>query len=225
MKRTLLTGLITLATLLAYAPGAEARPCCYGYRVQYYRVHPHYNVLHRAPSPPRWAVGLHLTGMGTDQMFANEPVVLGGIGGHLRFRGYRWGGELAISALGAEFLHGRISRVSVPIQASALLYLIPEGVFNLYLLGGFRVQPTVITLDYPQVHDEQGFAEFGFQGGLGADINLGHWVALTGDLRFFGVMRSDANPSGEYYAGIEEAALLPSDSTGVQFNLGVSFRF
>jgi hypothetical protein len=233
MKRYLmvLTGLATgVATLLLLLPEAQAR-CCYGYRVRYYRVHPQYHVMHRAPSPPRWALGLHMTGLTTDQMFADEAVVLGGLGGHLRYRGYRWGAELALDVVGNEFLDGKIKRVSMPIQASALLYLVPEGVFNLYLIGGMRVVPTFISWDYPTLRDDQDFAEFGLHGGIGADLNLGRWVALTADIRVFGVLRGDGDPAGSYYSEVGETpydqgvAVVPSDSTGLQFNLGISFRF
>jgi hypothetical protein len=223
MKHLLLAtvGLITTVTLM---PEAEARRCCYGYRVRYYRVHPHYHVMRPAPRPPRWALGLHLSGMSTDQMIGDEAVMLGGLGGHLRFRGYRWGVELAVDGMGAEFAEGKIQRVSVPIQGSALLYLIPEGVFNLYLIGGMRVVPTVISWNYPNVQDDQNFTEFGLHGGIGADLNLGRFVALTADMRFFGVLRSDEEPAGSFYSEVEEG-ILPSDTTGLQFNVGISFRF
>jgi hypothetical protein len=216
--------LAILTTSFGLLPEADARRCCYGYRVRYYRVHPNYHVVRRAPPPPRWALGLHLTGLSTDQMLDDEAVVLGGIGGHLRWRTYRWGAELAIDGLGAEFLDGRISRVSVPIQASGLLYVVPEGVFNLYLIGGMRVVPTVIRWNYPDLQTDQEFAEFGFHGGIGADLNLGYHFALTADLRFFGVVRADSEPAGSYYSDVEPA-ILPEKSTGMQFNLGVSFRF
>ncbi len=128
MKRFLLAA-VGLITAISFAPAiADARSCCYGYRVKYYRVHPHYKVVRPAPRPARWALGLRLTAMSTDQMIADEAVVLGGLGGHLRYRGYRWGVELAVDGVGAEFVGGKIQRVSVPIQGSALLYLIPEGV-------------------------------------------------------------------------------------------------
>ena len=217
--------LAVLSTTICALPEAEAQPCCHGYRVQYYRVHPHYHRLHRAPpQAPRWALGLHLTGLSTNQMFDDEPVVLGGAGGHLRWRTYRWGAELAVDAVGGEFVDGHISRVSVPIQASGLLYLVPEGRFNLYFVGGVRVVPTVIRWDYQNVKETQEFAEFGLHGGIGADLNLGPHVALTADLRIFGVLRADDEPAGAHYADAEPA-VLPGDSTGVQLNLGVNFRF
>jgi hypothetical protein len=224
MKRFLLT-VVGLVTAISFAPStADARSCCYGYRVKYYRVHPHYQVMRPAPRPARWALGLRLTAMSTDQMIADEAVVLGGLGGHLRYRGYRWGVELAVDGLGAEFVGGKIQRVSVPIQASALLYLIPEGVFNLYLVGGMRIVPTFISWNYPTVQDNQQFTEFGLHGGVGADLNLGRHVALNADMRFFGVLRGDEDPAGAYYAEVDDG-IVPSDSTGLQFTAGISFRF
>ena len=224
MTRMLLTA-VGLLTVISFAPAtADARSCCYGYRVKYYRVHPHYKVVRPAPRPARWALGLRLTAMSTDQMISDEAVVLGGLGGHLRYRGYRWGVELAVDGLGAEFVGGKIQRVSVPIQGSAMLYLIPEGVINLYLVGGMRIVPTFISWNYPTVQDDQHFTEFGLHGGLGADLNLGRYVALNADLRFFGVLRGDEDPAGSYYAEVDEA-IVPSDSTGLQFTAGISFRF
>jgi hypothetical protein len=157
-------------------------------------------------------------------MIADDAMALGGVGGHVRFRGYRWGAELSMDIVGSEFVEGRITRVSVPLQASALLYLIPEGRFNLYLIGGARVVPSVIEWNYPGLHAEQEFVEFGLHGGAGADLNLTRWFALTGDVRLFGVMRDDSEPSGSYYADVDQG-IMPSDSTGLQFNLGASLRF
>lgn len=225
MKRSLLVALAFITGTVGLSTAAQAqRSCCYGYRVRYYRAHPHYQVLRRAPAPPRWSLGLHLSAMSTDQMIADEAVVLGGLGGHLRYRTYRWGAELAIAGLGGDFIDGKISRVSIPMQASALLYLVPEGMFNLYLIGGMRVQPTVIRWNYPDLKTDQEFTEFGLHGGIGADLNLGHHFALTADLRVFGVMRADSEPAGAYYTDMEPA-VLPKDSTGLQFNLGCNFRF
>jgi len=211
--------------LLLWTSTAEARSCCYGYRAQYYRVHPHYQVVRPVPPPaPRWALGLHLSTFGTDQMIGDDPVVLGGMGGHLRYRGYRWGTELAVDVMGSEFAEGQITRVSFPIQASALLYLVPEGMFNLYLIGGMRVVPSIVKWDYPSLQDEQNFTEFGFHGGLGADLNIGRHFAITADLRFFGVFRANDKPAGAFYEDVEPA-IMPGDSTGLQFNLGASIRF
>lgn len=224
MKRLLAASIIL--TGLTLASTANAYPyCCYGYGVRYYRVQPYYQYVYPAPPPaPRWSLGLHATGVTTNQMFDKDAVVLGGAGGHLRFRGYRWAGELAADVLGGSYVDSQITRISVPIQFSALLYLIPEGVFNLYLVGGFRVQPTHMTLDFPNLHREQNFAEFGFHGGIGAEISLSYSFALTADVRFFGLIRDDNNPAGKFYDGVD-AGIVPRDTIGLQFSAGVSFRF
>jgi hypothetical protein len=162
----------------------------------------------------------------TNQMFGDDSVMMAGAGANLRVRGYRWAGEFAFDALGGSYLDGKVRRSSFPFQASALLYLIPEGVFNLYLLGGFRVQATHVDLDLSNLHRGQTFAEFGLHGGAGADLNLGQRFALTADLRFFGLFRDDSAPAGRYYQGPEgEFGIVTDKSMGLQLNIGAAFRF
>jgi hypothetical protein len=224
MKRIVLaTSMLLAASFIASTAGAQ--PCCWGYRVRYYRVQPYYQYLYYAPPPPpRWSLGVHATGITTNQMFDKDAVILGGAGGHLRLRGYRWAGELAVDVMGGSYLEGHISRVSVPLQLSAMLYLIPEGRFNLFLLGGMRVQPTTMKLDYPSFQRRQTFAEFGLHGGVGAEIVLSHGFALTTDLRFFGMLRDDSSAPGKFYEGVHDG-VLPRDTIGLQLNAGISFRF
>jgi hypothetical protein len=226
MKRTtaalsVLTAFVALTFVVSEAQG---QPCCWGYRVRYYRIQPYYHYVYYAPQPPRWSVGLHGTALTTNQMFDNDPVAMGGLGGHIRYRGYRWAGEFAVDVVGGEYLGGQIQRLDVPIQLSALLYLIPEGRFNLYLLGGARVHATHVQIDQRNLHRDQNFAQFGLHGGGGAEIHLGRFVALTGDVRFFGLFRDDNSPSGQYYEGVDDG-IVRNKSTGLQFNLGLSFRF
>jgi hypothetical protein len=223
MTRILLALTVLVAAPLVTAT-ANAQPCCQGYRVRYYRVHPYYQYAYPAPQPPRWSVGVHGAAAATNQMFDRDAVVLGGLGGHVRFRGYRWGTEFAVDALGGEYLGGKIQRVSVPFQISALLYLIPEGRFNLFLLGGMRLQPTWMDMHLSNISVSQTFAEFGLHGGAGAEIVLTPGFALTGDFRFFGMFRNNSDPPGEYYKSVDDG-LLPAKSAGIQFNFGASFRF
>lgn len=218
MKMRLLVASIIVFSSIAYLPQAEARCCRAGYKSKFWYLQ------RRPPPPPKWALGLHVTGLSSNQTLGDEPVVLGGVGGHLRYRGYRWGGELSMDVLGSEFAGGQVQRLSVPLQASALFYVLPDGAFNLYLIGGFRVIPTQITWDYPELQTVQDFTEFGFHGGAGADLHLGRHFSLTADLRLYGVMRSDVGPSGSYYTGAQNA-IMPEKSVGLQFNLGASVRF
>ena len=210
--------LVILTATLAYIPVADAGCCRRPYRSKFWYLQ------RRPPPPPKWSLGMHLTGLSPNQNLGDEGVVLGGVGGHLRYRGYRWGAELALDVVGGEFAEGHVQRLSVPMQASAMLFLLPEGTFNLYLLGGLRVVPSQITWNYSEVQGHQDFVEFGFHGGAGADLNLGRHFALNADLRAFGVMRSDSGPAGSYYAGADNA-IVPDKSVGLQFNLGASFRF
>lgn len=222
--RKILLSLSILAAFPLLETTARAHTCCYGYRVRHYRVHPNYQVLRPVRTPPRWSIGVHAVGQSTDQMFGGEGVFLGGMGGHMRLRGYRWGAEIALDGVGGNYLDGQIKRFSVPFSTSAMLYLIPEGRFNLYLIGGIRVAATHMEVDLPNLYGEQDFVQFGFHGGAGAEILLGRSFALTGDVRFIGMILDDNSADGIYYQGVDQG-LIPSESTGLQFNLGVSFRF
>ncbi len=218
MKIRLLVASIIVISSFAYLPQAEARCCRAGYKSKFWYLQ------RRPPPPPKWAVGLHVTGLSRNQTLGDDAVAMGGVGGHVRYRGYRWGGELSLDVLGNDFANGHVQRVSMPIQASALFYVLPDGAFNLYLLGGFRVVPTQITWDYPEVQDVQDFTEFGFHGGAGADLHLGRHFSLTADMRLYGVMRSDVGPAGSFYTEADNA-IMPDKSVGLQFNLGASVRF
>jgi hypothetical protein len=223
MKATLLA-LSILATLPLGAHDAQAQPCCWGYRVRYYRVQPYYQYVYAAPQPPRWSLGLHTTGMMTNQMFGGDTVMLAGGGANLRVRGYRWAGEFGFDGLGGSYLDGKVKRMSFPFQASALLYLIPEGRFNLYLLAGFRAQVTRMELNLSNLNQRQTFGEVGLHAGAGADLILSSHFALTADMRFFSMWRDDSSPAGIYYQGVQDG-LVRDSSLGMQLNLGVAFRF
>lgn len=229
MKTTVMT-LATVALLFGGWTGvAQAQPCCYR-PVRVYRVQPVYSVRQLPPRPLyyrplQWSAGLHLTGVTTNQKLGEEGVALGGVGGHLRYRGYRFGAELSMDVMGNKFLDGGVQRVSVPLQASALLYLIPHGVFNLYLLGGAQVVISHVQWDLPNLSADQTFTQFGLHGGVGAELNLTRELALTADLRFFGLIRNDGGDDGQYYQGIDKEAVVPRKSAGAQLNLGVQVRF
>jgi hypothetical protein len=142
-------------------------------------------------------------------------------------RGYRWGAELAADVIGNEFAEGGIRRVSVPLQASGMLYLLPWGRFNLYALAGVRAVPTNVRWDLPNLDVEQSFVEFGGQAGLGAELHLGPRVSLTADVRGFGTVRNNTDPAGAFYEGLPEGQLapVPARSVGVQASFGASVRF
>jgi hypothetical protein len=223
--RTPIVALSILLSLPLLARPAQAQ-CCwgYGYRVRYYRVQPYYQYAYYLPPPPRWSLGLHATGMMTNQMFGSDAVMLAGGGMNLRVRGYRWGGEFGVDAMGGSYLDGKVKRVSVPFQVSALLYLIPEGRFNLYLLAGFRVQATHMTMYLTAPGRNQTFGEVGLHGGGGADLALTSSVSLTADVRFFAMFRDDSSPAGTYYDGIRDG-MVKDKTLGTQVNLGVAFKF
>ena len=226
--KTCLAFLATLLVSLAYVPQADARYCCVGYRHHaYYRAHPNYGRMMRLPPPPRWSLGGHMAVASTNTTYADSPTVLGGLGAHLRFRGYRFGLELAADFLGnSSMAEGTVERLSIPIKANLMLYLVPEGVFNLYLLGGGQIVPTRITLNYPDQILAQTFTQAGAQVGGGFEVNLGHRVSFVVDARFFGLMRLDENEPGMFYdvEGIQNP-ILPDKEVGMQFNMGGSIRW
>jgi hypothetical protein len=198
------------ATLLLGTGVAHADWCCHSYSYSY-RPAPR-------PAPRRgplhWSAGLHLAGLSANQKIDGEGVALGGVGGHLRYRTYRFGGELSLDAVGNDFLDGSVSRVMVPVQASALLYLVPQGFLNIYLLGGVQLAFTAVHWDLPNLQDDQVFTQVGAQAGIGAELNLGRHIVLTGDMRFFGLVRSDSGPAGSYYAGIDDETIVPKRMAG-----------
>ncbi|PID39386.1 MAG: hypothetical protein CSA65_02805 [Proteobacteria bacterium] len=230
--KTAVLSLATAALLVTLAPAEAAAQCCHKETVHVYEYGPVYRVKRlrrvrrvRPWYPLRWAAGVHLTGVTTNQELNDEGVALGGIGGHLRFRNGRFGSEVAFDVIGNSFLDGGVQRVSVPVQASALLYIIPRGVFNLYLLGGMQLVFTHVEWDLPNLYTDQTFTQFGLHAGVGGELNLGRYVALTADVRFFGLLRSDESGDGTYYQGIDQDAVVPHKVSGAQINLGVLLRF
>jgi hypothetical protein len=224
MQRTLIP-LTLIAATLFLSERAEAQPCCFPPGPVYYRTQPEYHIIYQAPPPPpRWAIGMQLSVMSTNQKLGGEGVVLGGMGGHLRFRGYRWAGEFAADVLGGDFANSRVQRLSVPMQLSAMFYLIPQGVFNLYLIGGIRVIPTHITWDYDVPQKDQNFLEYGFHGGGGFEINCGRRLMVFLDARFFGVMRANSYAEGQYYSQVD-SGVVPEKTVGFQFSTGGAIRF
>jgi len=189
-----------------------------GYRPAVY--HGYYPLYHT-----HWAMGLHLAGATTSHKIDRDGVALGGAGGHLRYRGTRWGSEFAVDFMGNEFLEGGVSRLTVPIQGSVLFYVIPRGMFNLFILAGMHGVFNQVKWDLPNLHTDQLLLQVGGHVGVGAELNLGYHFAVTGDLRFFGRLRNDQGPDGSYYEDVDTASIVPKESAGAQLNLGVSWRF
>lgn len=179
---------------------------------------------HYRPRPLHWSLGMHVTGVTTTQKYGDEGVSLGGLGGHIRYREYRWGIETSLGGMGNRFLDGGIERAAFPLQISGMLYLIPSGMLNLYLLGGAQVVFSMVKWQLPNLQTDQMFTQLGLQGGVGAELNLSRYFALTADIRAFGLVRTDGG-DGAFYSRVDERAVVPDKSAGMQFNAGVSFRF
>lgn len=230
MRITLLTIATLLGGITASTP-AQAQPCC-GVRPVYVRpvpVRPVYRVQHRHAYRPYfripWSVGLHVTGLSTNHRLADEGVDFAGVGGHVRMRGYRWGTELSLDVVGNNFLEGSVERVSVPLQLSGMLYLMPRGQFQLFLLGGMQAVFSHVSWNLPNLTTDQSFTQVGLHAGVGAELFISPRIALTADIRLFGLVRGEESDDGIYYAGIDQEAVVPEKTSGVQANLGVSFHF
>ncbi|MBW2730873.1 MAG: outer membrane beta-barrel protein [Deltaproteobacteria bacterium] len=236
MRITLIIG-ATLLGVWSMSSPAEAQPCCAPRPVH---VRPVY--VHPAPVPVRpvyrvqgqryrptfripWSIGLHVTGISTNQRVGDEGVALGGMGGHVRMRGYRWGTELSLDVLGNRFLEGGVERVAVPLQVSGMLYLVPRGQLQVYLLGGAQAVFSHVTWNLPNLSTDQTFTQVGLHAGVGAELFLSRRFALTADLRVFGLARSDEADDGVHYAGIDQEAVVPQKTSGMQANIGVNYHF
>ena len=229
MKRMLVSTLALTALTTTPVSAHTTSSSYHRHEVRYYYYYPAY----QAPTPyvrvtpPRWSVGMHATGLSTNHALNGEALALGGAGMHLRVRGYRWGLELATDVVGNEFAEGGIKRVSVPIQTSGMVYLLPWGRFNVYALAGLRLVPTNVRWDLPNLNVDQSFIEFGGQAGIGAELHLGRRFSLTADVRGFGTIRNSTDPAGKFYKDLPEGQLtpVPDKSAGIQFTAGASVRF
>jgi|GEM_PF-6214016 hypothetical protein len=181
--------------------------------------------VRRFSPPPRWSIGVHGTGMASTIEMGESGTFLGGVGGHLRYRGYRWGVEFSADLLGTRFGKDTVTRISAPLQASALLYIVPRGRLNVFLLAGVRLVPTFMDYDLPGLKAEQVFLEYGLHTGIGGELVITRHFSLTGDARVFGVMRYNGEESDGMLYGDISPALVPDKSLGLQVNLGASFRF
>lgn len=228
-KRTVLAPLALLSILASAPANAQSYSAYRHEEVRYYYYYPAYHAPapYIAVTPPQWSVGMHITGLSTNHAVHDEALAMGGGGMHLRFRGYRWGAELAADVIGNRFAEGGISRVSVPIQASGMLYLLPWGRFNVYALAGLRLVPTSVRWDLPNLNIDQSFVELGGQAGIGAELHLGRRISLTADVRGFGTIRNSTDPAGKFYRDLPEGSLtpVPEESVGVQLTAGASVRF
>lgn len=234
--------LAIVIALSAFPVAAAASPNHAIYRVtrvtpdsySHVEVHEHHRHTRRAPPhvalrefspPPRWSIGVHGTGIASTIEMGESGTFLGGVGGHLRYRGYRWGVEVSADLVGTRFGQESVTRISAPLQASALLYVVPRGRLNVFLLAGVRLVPTFMDYDLPGLKAEQVFLEYGLHGGLGGELVITRHLSLTADARVFGVMRYDGQESDGAFYGKTTPALVPDKSLGLQLNFGASFRF
>lgn len=132
------------------------------------------------------------------------------------------------STSGGPYFHsGPVTRDSVPVTLSALVYIFPNQdshIFNLYFLGGMGVVATTMGLtDEWGAPVKQSFSEFETHLGVGMELRF-HWFALQADVRGIGLWRDDSSAPGAYYTGVDGAP-VPANSWGLQGSAGAAFWF
>jgi hypothetical protein len=122
---------------------------------------------------------------------------------------------------------GDVTRDSIPVQISALVYIwnnTDARHFNIYLLGGLGVIDTKMGLT-----DEWGnsvtqeFTEFEAHLGVGAELRF-RWFALQADLRGLAITRDDSSAPASFYQGVDGAPVM-KNSYGVMGNIGAAIWF
>lgn len=201
-----------------------------------------------APRPHvRWfSIGARLTALALDQQINNQDVVLGGAGLQLRLRTRgRFAFEGSVDFLhgsfdagpqtspnppgttGPYFHVGNVTRDSIPVALSLMLYIFPnqdERVFNLYFLGGLGAVNTTMGLtDENGNKVKQQFTEFEGHLGVGAELRF-RWIALQADVRGLALTRDDKDRPGSYYSGVDGGP-VPANTMGVQGNVGATLWF
>jgi opacity protein-like surface antigen len=170
-------------------------------------------------APPAWAQGIDpepLTSFGLGihgGVFDPKDGDMNGFGGvHARLRLLPFlGFEGSADVREAKFKDDRVTVLQVPVQVSALIYIIPSGPIQPYLVGG-------VGWYYTRVDPEGGSAdtsqEFGYHGGAGVDVPLGpNWV-LNGDFRYFALADN-----------VEGRDAEDIDADGWQVRLGITYYF
>lgn len=101
----------------------------------------------------------------------------------------------------------------VPMQLSALIYLIPNSVFCPYLIGGVGWYWVQVEFDHPFEAFDFEETQFGFHAGLGFDIQVAEHFSITIDGRYIWLEDSD-----DFLPGV-------SDDEAYQLMGGINFDF
>ena len=106
-------------------------------------------------------------------------------GAHLRYRMTPFlGFEGAVDYRKDTYLDGELAVKFYPVMASLMLYIIPEGPFNPYLLGGVGFYFT--TTDFGDGASETHH-DFGYHVGVGLNWNVSAHLAIFGEFRYLQV--------------------------------------
>lgn len=104
-----------------------------------------------------------------------------------------------------------VTILQVPVQVSALLYLIPSGPVQLYIAGGVGWYYLHVDPDGgPSSTDNQ----FGYHGGAGVDVPLSENWVLNADFRYYGLANK-----------VEGRDAKDIDTDGWQTRLGITYYF
>jgi opacity protein-like surface antigen len=118
--------------------------------------------------------------------------------------------EAAADAREADF-DDDVTVLQVPVQVSALVYLVPRGPIQPYLLAGVGWYYHHVD---PRGADSHTDEEFGYHGGAGVDFPLDPWWVLTADFRYYALADQ-----------VEGRSLRDIDADGWQVWGGFTFYF
>jgi len=155
---------------------------------------------------PAFGLGVH-GGVFKPNDADTEP--FGGIHARLRVLPFL-GFEASADLREAEF-KDNVTILEVPVQLSALLYLIPSGPIQPYVAGGVGFY--YLHID-PEGASSRTSEEFGYHAGAGVDIPLGPSWVLNGDFRYYALKDK-----------VEGRSLRDIDTDGWQVRVGFTYYF
>ncbi len=136
--------------------------------------------------------------------------------------------EVAGGVYGGEDYNG-FDRVETPFTLGAQFYFNPRSKFQIFALvgvGGSVAEVNGYSSD--PFYDRYASEEYSYLGGfagLGAELRLGRWFAISGDLRAFLRDRVDigADSNPEFYDA--DTGKTTNTSTGILATVGGTFYF